>query len=118
MWPAFYGSQFLSRNKLLVGTWLVVCVVMSSFTLLPAIKVEDINLVLVRSLPTDASNMLTLMYRLSGGIMMALIGVLYLIFEKRLLKRVSLAGDSSASVDDALSRSLIGIQVSFAQLRS
>lgn len=46
-WPALYGTKFLAQNKFLVGTWLVACVIMSSFTLLPAIKVEDITLMLV-----------------------------------------------------------------------
>jgi phosphatidylinositol glycan class N len=44
---------------------------------------------------------------------MALIGVLYLIFEKKLLVKTVLAGDSSAPADNILSRSLIGIQVIF-----
>jgi phosphatidylinositol glycan class N len=46
-WPAFYGGQFLKENTLLAGTWVVSCVVMSGFTLLPANKVEDLNLMYV-----------------------------------------------------------------------
>jgi len=43
-WPAFYGTNFLQNNKELVGTWFVACLAMSSFTLLPAMKVEDVTL--------------------------------------------------------------------------
>lgn len=42
---------------------------------------------------------------------MAAIGVAYLIFEKELLTKSKLAGDSTAPADNHLSRSLIGIQV-------
>jgi phosphatidylinositol glycan class N len=42
---------------------------------------------------------------------MVLIGLLYLIFEKRVLAKTALAGDSTTPADNALSRSLIGIQV-------
>lgn len=43
-WPVFYGTGFLGANKALVVTWVVSCLTMSSFTLLPAMKVEDMNL--------------------------------------------------------------------------
>jgi len=43
-WPAFYGMGFLKANKELVGTWIIACLAMSSFTLLPAMKIEDLNL--------------------------------------------------------------------------
>jgi len=42
---------------------------------------------------------------------MAAIGVAYLLFENRLLKKSKLASDSTAPADNSLSRSLIGIQV-------
>lgn len=41
-WPAFYGMGFLKTNKALVATWTVSCAMMSSFTLLPAMKTEDV----------------------------------------------------------------------------
>lgn len=44
---------------------------------------------------------------------MVLIGLLYLIFEKRVLAKTVLAGDSTRPADNALSRSLIGIQVRY-----
>lgn len=43
-WPAFYGGTFLRENKLLASIWMVSCIIMSGFTLLPAIKTEDLNL--------------------------------------------------------------------------
>ena len=48
---------------------------------------------------------------MSGGILMVVIGILYLIFEKKLLLKSKLSGDSNAPADNTLSRSLIGVQV-------
>ena len=42
---------------------------------------------------------------------MAAIGVVYLAFEKKLLKQSALAGDSTAPAQNLLSRSLVGVQV-------
>lgn len=42
---------------------------------------------------------------------MVAIGVLYLTFEKKILSKSELSGDSSAPADDNLSRALIGVQV-------
>lgn len=50
-------------------------------------------------------------YSMAGGTMMVLIGVLYLVFEKKLLAKTVLPGDSATPADDTLSRSLIGVQV-------
>ena len=44
-WPASYGIGFVQNNFLLIATWAGSCALMSIFTLLSAIKVEDINLV-------------------------------------------------------------------------
>ena len=43
-WPIFYGAKFVNENKFLVGTWITSCGIMSTFTLLPAIKTENISL--------------------------------------------------------------------------
>lgn len=43
-WPTVYGVKFVQDNKSLFVTWVVSCVAMSSFTLLPAMKIEDVNL--------------------------------------------------------------------------
>ena len=43
-WPFFYGIEFVIENFLLIATWTGCCAAMSVFTLLPAVKVENINL--------------------------------------------------------------------------
>jgi phosphatidylinositol glycan class N len=43
-WPLFYGTGFLRNNKELAATWVLSCAAMSSFTLLPAMKTEDVSL--------------------------------------------------------------------------
>ena len=49
---------------------------------------------------------------LSGGTLMVIIGVLYLIFEKKLLARSGFPGDSTEPALNVLSRGLLGAQVS------
>lgn len=44
LWPVFYGMGFIRQHFLLVATWWLSCSMMSVFTLLNAVKVEDINL--------------------------------------------------------------------------
>jgi phosphatidylinositol glycan class N len=51
-------------------------------------------------------------YSMLGGALMLAIGVLYLIFEEKLLSKSKIAEDSTAPADNTLSRALIGIQVS------
>lgn len=93
-WPAFYGFDFVKANAILCGTWALGCAAMSVFTLLPAIKVEDPNLILL------------------GGLLIFLLGVLYIIFEKSLLTASAPANDGfSASKPDGLSRVILGVQV-------
>ena len=43
----FYGRDFIMHNKILAATWVVACSSMSIFTLLPAIKTEDVNMMYV-----------------------------------------------------------------------
>lgn len=43
---------------------------------------------------------------------MVLVGIIYLVFEKKILVRSKMDGDSTAPADNLLSRTLIGIQVS------
>jgi phosphatidylinositol glycan class N len=40
-WPATYGFSFLRAHAALSLTWFLSCLTMSTFTLLPAMKVED-----------------------------------------------------------------------------
>lgn len=42
-WPALYGTGFITKHAGLSASWVVGCCLMSTFTLLPVIKVEDIN---------------------------------------------------------------------------
>jgi hypothetical protein len=62
--------------------------------------------------------LLTQQYSLSGGFLMTAIGVIYLTFEKKLLAKSRLAGDSTAPADNVLSRSLVGVQVRNALTRA
>jgi len=95
-WPAFYGMAFVRKNWTLCLTWALSCTAMSVFTLLPANKVEDSNLILL------------------GGSLILLIGVLYIVFEKSLLVQAAPAREGmGANKADGLSRALIGVQVSF-----
>lgn len=40
-WPAIYGQEFVRKNIVTVSTWVLSCIIMSVFTMLPAIKAED-----------------------------------------------------------------------------
>ena len=40
-WPLAYGPAIYRNNKILMATWMTACGLMSKFTLLPVIKVED-----------------------------------------------------------------------------
>ena len=42
-WPFAYGVTFVSQHLLLSATWAAGCCLMSTFTLLPALKVEDVG---------------------------------------------------------------------------
>lgn len=61
-WPFFYGTGFLKRNRIPVIGWIVSCLLMSTFTLLSAVKTES-----------------SLLIGIGGGIMFGL-GFLYLTF--------------------------------------
>ncbi|KAJ9298193.1 hypothetical protein DTO271G3_3798 [Paecilomyces variotii] len=87
-WPLAYGSEFLTTNKLLSATWAIGCSLMSTFTLLPAVKVESITMITV------------------GGLLMFLTGALYLVFEE------TIARHSGASVVSSIgSRIVMGVQL-------
>ncbi|KHJ35658.1 putative phosphatidylinositolglycan class n [Erysiphe necator] len=87
LWPSIYGFDFVARNKELVTTWMLNCILMSSFTLFPPIKVENLKLIM------------------TSGLLMFIIGTSYLIYENRILPR--------KMKPVILSRSLIGIQIGF-----
>jgi phosphatidylinositol glycan class N len=93
-WPASYGLEFLRQNRVICATWAVACASMSVFTVLPAIKVEDIGLILM------------------GGALMLLTGILYIAFEKSVLVPAtsSQTGLAAPKVDQ-VSRILTGVQI-------
>lgn len=43
-WPAYYGSGFIQENMPLIATWGFSCMSMSLFTLFPANKIENLNM--------------------------------------------------------------------------
>ncbi|KAL8818235.1 MAG: hypothetical protein Q9191_007984, partial [Dirinaria sp. TL-2023a] len=96
-WPFFYGRTFATNNKILIATWTVACQCMSVFTLLPVIKIESTNLILL------------------GGLLMTLIGVLYLLFETSLLASLA-SGGSTATASDGFSRTILGVQIGLIML--
>ena len=115
-----YGREFVLHRKILIGTWAVACQSMSVFTLLPAIKTENINMMYVLppailrrayqryNLRADSS-----LDRLTGGFLMVLVGVLYILFEKSILS--STTGSKQASLD-GLSGTLLGVQIGLIML--
>jgi phosphatidylinositol glycan class N len=85
---------------------------MSIFTLLPAVKVENSNLMLVQT--SRSKSILwhpnTSVHRSFGGALMVSVGVLYLVFEKSILSSPDL------STMDLLSKSILGAQVGLIML--
>ncbi len=83
---------------------------MSVFTLLPAIKVESINLMWV-PWQENGKTMLT-RCRLIAGFLMFVVGTLYIVFEKSILRDSESAKGALASEGlDGLSRTILGAQV-------
>nr|POE54427.1 gpi ethanolamine phosphate transferase 1 [Quercus suber] len=78
-WPISYGSGFLQKNVALYATWSLACLAMSVFTLLPANKIEDTNLILLEQTATDQKS-LTAAHgdRLSRTILGAQVGLVAL----------------------------------------
>ncbi|ORY63093.1 GPI ethanolamine phosphate transferase 1 [Pseudomassariella vexata] len=91
LYPVVLGLKFLQRHAVLSATWFVSCIVTGSFTLLPAMKVENINLIIL------------------GGFLMVAVGIFYLVFEEKLLADSSKIG-SIPIKESNLSRALIGVQ--------
>ncbi|KAF2141433.1 uncharacterized protein K452DRAFT_272309 [Aplosporella prunicola CBS 121167] len=94
LWPVFYGMDFIKKHPMLVATWWLSCGMMSSFTLLSAIKVEDINMILF------------------GGSLMFVAGALYLVYEKSILEQSTSSNTRLASSPaDGISRTILGVQL-------
>lgn len=93
IWPFLYGSEFIQANKALIAQWAIGCLMMSVFTLLPAIKIEDSKAVML------------------GGFLMLFIGLLYLIFEQDL---TSNGLDQEIRIQMSTpSRIILGAQIGF-----
>ncbi|QUC16716.1 uncharacterized protein UV8b_00957 [Ustilaginoidea virens] len=93
-WPATYGISFLKRHTLLSLVWVISCLVMSTFTLLPAMKVENVPLIL------------------AGGFMMFLIGLFYLFLEDNILSKWDTKLRSPGSeAKRTVRRTLLGVQL-------
>ncbi|KAK4230054.1 Phosphatidylinositolglycan class N-domain-containing protein [Podospora fimiseda] len=91
-WPLTNGFSFLQQHAGLSTTWFFSCLTMSTFTLLPAMKAEDVNLILI------------------GGALMVLIGLLYLILEDFILADFT-RPSKPVSPRNNLSRTLAGVQI-------
>lgn len=93
LFPVALGTSFLQKHLILSATWFTSCLLMSTFTLLPANKVEDIQLIML------------------GGSLMAAVGIFYLIFGDKLLADFSGSiKPQSQQTENRISRTLIGIQ--------
>ncbi|KAL7627618.1 Glycosyl phosphatidyl inositol anchor synthesis [Parahypoxylon ruwenzoriense] len=91
-YPLTLGVSFLQKHLALTMTWFVSCLLMSSFTLLPAMKTENVPLIML------------------GGLLMVAVGVLYLIFEDRLLADFScLKSPGTLQRGNEISRALTGL---------
>ncbi|MCJ1294354.1 Glycosyl phosphatidyl inositol anchor synthesis [Xylographa carneopallida] len=91
-WPFFYGKRFIGENGALIIIWDITCVLMNLFTLLPVLKVENSNQIMI------------------GGFLMVCVGLLYLSFESTLLSQTR---EKSPLVqrENGLSRVLVGVQI-------
>ncbi|KAL5119449.1 Glycosyl phosphatidyl inositol anchor synthesis [Pleosporales sp. CAS-2024a] len=93
LWPALYGQEFVQKNMVTVATWVLSCLSMSSFTMLPANKAESTTLVLL------------------GGTLMFTVGLVYLLFEKSILAETD-SGDQVAKAElDGMSRVILSVQL-------
>ncbi|KAL4889549.1 Phosphatidylinositolglycan class N-domain-containing protein [Aspergillus ambiguus] len=79
-WPCVYGFSFLKKNKFLCASWTVGCLLMSTFTLLPAVKTEDVNTITV------------------GALLMFFTGLLYLLLEDDILGQKGISSCGSRTV--------------------
>ena len=90
MFPALYGTDFVRQNKTIVLGWAAGCLVLSTFTLLPVVKIES-------------QAMIT-----AGGLLMFGAGLLYLTFEHDITRQSR--SKHANNEPNILSRSLMGLQ--------
>ncbi|KIY00641.1 uncharacterized protein Z520_03304 [Fonsecaea multimorphosa CBS 102226] len=91
VFPATYGVDFIKKNKLIVLAWAAGCLVLSTFTTLPVVKIES-------------SSMIT-----AGGLLMFGAGVLYLAFEHDITTQSR--SRTQETEPNVISRVLMGLQV-------
>lgn len=104
------GISFLRNHPALSATWFISSALTSIFTLLPANKVENISLMYVIWCAVWCTKLIC--DSLLGGLLMVAVGVLYLIFEDRLLADFSSPKKTIAlQKGNEISRTLIGVQV-------
>ncbi|KAF2996704.1 Glycosyl phosphatidyl inositol anchor synthesis [Curvularia kusanoi] len=92
-WPVFYGGTFVRQNIGTVATWVLSCVTMSSFTLLPANKAENVPLIMI-----------------AGGLMFA-VGAFYLAFEERILANTESRNSPVDANTSLKSRIILSVQL-------
>lgn len=97
-WPLASGLSFVRENLILSLVWAVSCASMSIFTLLPAMKTENVTLIML------------------GGALMVIMGLLYLVFEERILVDFSTAVSKPKLGKQYISRALVGTQVGLVAL--
>lgn len=97
-WPLASGLSFVRDHIVLSGVWAVSCVSMSIFTLLPAMKTENVTLIML------------------GGAVMVIMGLLYLVFEERILVEFSTAVSKPKLGKQYITRTLVGTQVGLVAL--
>lgn len=97
-WPLASGLSFVQENAVLSLVWALSCVSMSIFTLLPATKTENVNLIMM------------------GGALMVLVGLLYLVFEERILVDFSTTASKPKLSKQHITRTLVGVQVGLVAL--
>ncbi|KAL1898772.1 Glycosyl phosphatidyl inositol anchor synthesis [Sporothrix stenoceras] len=93
-WPAVHGISFLQKHFALAALWFVSCLSMSTFTLLPAMKTENLPLIMF------------------GGAVMVFIGIAYLVFEDTILNDFTAVKKATTAVaKDPISEALLGAQI-------
>jgi len=95
-WPMLYGMEFIFANQSIVLPWAAGCLTLSTFTLLPVVKIENANTVSL------------------GGLLMLAVGILYLAFEQRITSK-SRSGQSKSQVTP-LSQAIMGCQIGIVAL--
>lgn len=92
-WPVASGLSFVQGHLTLSLVWAVSCLSMSTFTLLPAMKAENITLIML------------------GGSLMVAVGILYLVFEDHILADFSATAPKPRTNKQHSSRVFIGLQI-------